>query len=114
MNVKYIEVTIHELFLSDDVKDSNTTSTMLFPESEIVIEPEPTQEQISKEDKSELEVVATEEIDKGYSTKELENMALKETKDDKHFLCFKERIGLEPEQVSDTNSHIIAKLFLLM
>lgn len=93
INLKVINYA--KLFVSDGVQDE--VPNILFPENEIVTEPEPS---LDEQQRDETEAVTKQETDSGYSAEELEKMALKETKEDKHFLSFKDRIGLEPEQVS--------------
>lgn len=74
---------------------------MLFPEYEIVTEPEPQADSTTIEDEESKTHHNLKETRETFSTEELESMALKATKDDDLFQAFKDRVNLEPDQVSD-------------
>lgn len=82
--------------------DQSVPPNVLFPEYEIVTEPEPQADIITTSQDEESETHCNlKETRETFSTEELESMALKATKDDDHFQAFKDRVNLEPDQVSN-------------
>ncbi|KAA8595511.1 hypothetical protein FQN60_010802 [Etheostoma spectabile] len=79
-----------------------TTSTFLFPESELVTEPEEKEDE-KKEDTKEAEEeeasVDCHSVAETLAETDLEEMAMHETEDNKVFQRFKKRIAPEPHQV---------------
>ncbi|XP_031702460.1 programmed cell death protein 2 [Anarrhichthys ocellatus] len=79
-----------------------TTSTFLFPESELVIEPEEEKDTKDTEEEEEEEEKGIEDcpsLADALAETDLEEMALHETEDNKVFQRFKKRIAPEPHQV---------------
>ncbi|KAJ4947491.1 hypothetical protein JOQ06_009526 [Pogonophryne albipinna] len=82
-----------------------TTSTFLFPESELVTEPEEEEEEEdedtkeSKEEEEEEEKQDADSLADALAETDLEEMAMHETEDNKIVQRFKKRIAPEPHQV---------------
>ena len=79
---------------------------ILFPEFELVTEPEPKEKSMKNSDKSSADDVSKGNLESGsgdIQVEELEKLFAAgkvATIDDKQFQVFKKRIGREPEQVS--------------
>ncbi|XP_053720590.1 programmed cell death protein 2 isoform X2 [Synchiropus splendidus] len=76
-----------------------TASSFLFPESELVTEPEEEQREREEEKQEAQRSDDCPSLAEGLAESELEEMALHETEDSKVFQRFKRRIATEPHQV---------------